>query len=111
MEDQELGGQMLTLENENGVRQAGVIETRVMPQAWEGYYEGYFMLKNHGHEQRIFESFAVWRSEKVSTFLECQFGVKTKVVRAETLNKTDRILSRGDPYLIVSRTFIFLTKY
>ena len=73
MEDQELGGQMLTLENENGVRQAGVIETRVMPQAWEGYYEGYFMLKNHGHEQRIFESFAVWRSEKVSTFLECQF--------------------------------------
>mmetsp|Transcript_31626 Transcript_31626/g.104629 ORF Transcript_31626/g.104629 Transcript_31626/m.104629 type:complete len:529 (+) Transcript_31626:298-1884(+) len=73
MEDQELGGQMLTLENENGVRQAGVIETRVMPQAWEGYYEGYFMLKNHGHEQRIFESFAVWRSEKVSTF-SCENG-------------------------------------
>ena len=49
-------------------------------------------------------------SEKVSTILEFPFwGVKAKVVRAEILNKIMCILSRGDPYLIVSRTVKFLT--
>ena len=35
-------------------------------EAWAGFYEGHFILKNHGHEQRVHESFAVWRSGSTS---------------------------------------------
>ena len=39
------------------------------------------------------------------------FGVKTKVVRTEILHILVPMGSRGDPYLTVSRTFKFWTKF
>ncbi len=56
-----------------GEPKLGNYDVEVRGAEWEGYYEGHFMLKNHGHEQCIFETFAVWRSEKMSTFT-CENG-------------------------------------
>lgn len=31
---------------------------------WAGFYEGWFMLKLHGREQKVCESFVLWRDER-----------------------------------------------
>ena len=42
-------------------------ETASRLDSWAGFYEGYFVLKKHGHEKRVSESFVVWRSETMLT--------------------------------------------